>query len=117
MKLWFTTALAAAMSSMFVPPAHQASQSGASKDEVVIDGSKNPEMFPDWYIWEQLFERMPRNTSRSTNGRPIGDEIGITTKNLDIVRQEVRVFDENKRKLVENARTAKADLKSRGKSE
>ena len=31
---------------------------GLPSGTVVIDGRKNPEKFPEWYIWEQTFLRL-----------------------------------------------------------
>ena len=49
---------------MVFAPAHAAAQtpparpSDASEEEVVIDGSKNPELIPQWYAWEFAFRIM-----------------------------------------------------------
>jgi hypothetical protein len=50
---------------MVFAPAHAAAQTpparpsdASSEEEVVIDGSKNPELIPQWYAWEFAFRIM-----------------------------------------------------------
>lgn len=35
------------------------SAQSASGKTLVIDGSKNPELFPQWYVWETFFQALP----------------------------------------------------------
>jgi hypothetical protein len=62
-----------------VPAANSRQQQGQT---VVIDGSKNPERFPEWFVWEQAFESL----SASPGPVPLHREIGVTETDLAVLR-------------------------------
>jgi len=94
-----------------------APQSGQSKPRV-IDGSENPELFPEWFIWELLLETLPRSAP------PEGDRrgnrysvLGLTDSEIQTLLREVREFERSKGILSRQLMAKRAALTASKKSE
>jgi hypothetical protein len=85
----------------------------SSTQAVVIDGSKNPELFPEWYVWERLFEWLP---STATPPQGFGDQAQISTTNYSILSREVKVYHESKQRLERELKERTAALTAQGKT-
>lgn len=84
----------------------------------VIDGSKDPELFPEWFIWEMLFESLPR-TAPAKGDRKVSrySLLGLTDSDIQTLVREVEVFERSKGILSEEIRTTRAALTASKKSE
>jgi hypothetical protein len=80
---------------------------------VVIDGSKNPELFPEWYVWERVFEWLP---SGATPPRGGGDELQISTTNYSILAREVKAYHESKQRLERELKERTAAFTAQGRT-
>jgi len=55
------------ISSLFAPTQSGVSASSSQGKVLIIDGAKNPEEFPEWYVWEFTFRTM--STTSDSAGR------------------------------------------------
>lgn len=59
---------------------------------LTIDGSKNPEMFPQWYVWELAFQQLGQESKRTRF--PLQKQLGLSDAEDKIVMDEVKVFNQ-----------------------
>jgi hypothetical protein len=58
----------------------------------VIDGSKNPDLFPQWYVWEMAFHWLDGGSTESRRPIPLHREIGISETELKFLMDQVKAF-------------------------
>ena len=90
------------------------SQSG---QEVVIEGSKNPELFPEWFTWELAFVWV---SEHSDDGPvPLQKEIGISETDRAVLEEQTRAFRELRAATATRIRDAidKADAQKKSQDE
>jgi hypothetical protein len=95
----------------------QAAPQGGQSEPQVIDGSKNPELFPEWYIWEMLFERLPPTAPAEQEKINHYSRLGLTNSEIQTLVREVRAFGRSKEILSQQLRTTRAALTASKKSE
>lgn len=84
-------------------------QAGGSR-RLTIDGSKNPELFPEWFFWQTGLEalqvppmpQMPRHK-----------QIGVSEADLKILLRESAAFKDYERILTRELRASRAALKGK----
>ena len=104
-------ALAAAC---FSGPAWALQRQGTS-GSLVIDGSKNPELFPEWFIWQQTFIALDRDGS---NARiPVHVELGVSETEAQYLMTEVKGFQDLQAILAKQIREARSTLTAQNKPE
>ena len=74
-----------------VAAASPGSSQTSPSEQVVIDGSKNPEMIPLWLIWQNTFQVVVHIASRKIEGfgAPY-EQIGVSPKEWEIILSEAR---------------------------
>ena len=70
---------------------------------LTIDGSRNPEMFPQWYVWELAFQQLGQESKRTRF--PLQKQLGLSDAEYKVVMDEVKVFNQ----LTETLRKELAD--------
>jgi hypothetical protein len=94
MVRWLAVGIAAGVVSSGVPLASQSAQKPSPKNPFVIagpserleiDGSKNPELIPEWYIWETFFRQL--NTAGT-----IPSALNLTTDEERFLRMELERY-------------------------
>jgi hypothetical protein len=88
------------------------SQSG---QEVVIEGSKNPEQFPEWFTWELAFVWV----SEHSNDGPVSlqKEIGLSETDFAVLKEQARAFRELRAATATRIRDAIDKVNAQKKSE
>ena len=89
------------------------SHDSQASQAVVIDGSKNPELFPEWYVWERTFEWLP---TTATAPREFADEAQLSTANYAVLAREVKVYHESKQRLERELKERTSALTAQGKT-
>jgi hypothetical protein len=69
------------------PPASPFSIPGPS-ERVEIDGSRNPELIPEWYVWETFFRQLH-------NAGTVPSVLNLTESETRALRMEVEAFNKN----------------------
>jgi hypothetical protein len=80
---------------------------------VIIDGSKNPQLFPQWFIWELTFQRLSGDMTKRPI--PLHRELGVTEDELKFVLDEVRSFQQIQQALAKQLRETRNAEIARGK--
>ena len=88
----------------------------APSDRVEIDGSKNPELVPEWYVWETFFRELQKTGT-------VPSELNLTTNETRTLQMEVEQYNnvaidcqkqiENLRPLVGVASNSEVNQKQR----
>ncbi len=86
-----------------------------SSERVVLDGAKNPELFPEWYVWEMVFKKVARGAAHPKT--PLHQELGISERELILLEQERGLFENYEKDLEQKLRNTSAALKAKGTSE
>lgn len=89
-------------------------QSGQPKT-LIIDGSKNPELFPQWFAWETFFQSWPMEYGRRAT--LLRQELGLSDQEVAYLQTEVKRFRDAEGRLKRELRSTRVDLLARGKSE
>jgi hypothetical protein len=92
------------------------------QDAVTLDGSKHPELFPEWFIWEQILQSLPQSVSTSEPQHAlqlpsIDVRLGISKDEMAILVNEARLFQQSKELLRKQLKEVRATLLAQGKSE
>jgi hypothetical protein len=86
----------------------------SSSDEVVIDGTKNPELFPEWFIWQQTLRALDRLAA--TSKTPLYHGLDISGAEWTLIQQEIKVFHELQstleKQLLQTRKAAAAERKT-----
>ena len=80
---------------------------------LIIDGAKNPEKFPEWYIWEFTFRTlstMPDSVGRQS----LSSVIGVSADEMALLRKEVKEHFEREAELGKFLKQTRADLTKAG---
>lgn len=88
-----------------------ASAQRAATQSLVIDGSRNPELIPEWYIWEQTFLAIGRDAAG------IRRKVAIDDDAVKVLLVEGKRFDAAQAVLAEQLRSTRATLTQQRKSE
>ncbi len=99
------------MLAVFLAPLVSSTHSQSS-GEVVIDGAKNPELFPEWFVWEQTLQTLPRlgRTGKTT-------ELDVSRVEWALIQREIKVFQELQTTQEKQHRQIKAAGEPTGKTE
>lgn len=87
----------------------------ADPNAKVIDGSTHPELFPEWFIWEQTFQRLGGDTSK--HPVPLHRQLGVSEPELKLLLDEVRSFNQLEQALAKRLLEAKTSAIAQGASE
>jgi len=63
---------------------------GSDPEEVVLDGSKNPDIFPEWFVWEHTLQWVGGAGAAGTRPVPLRQELGVSRTELTFLLEEVR---------------------------
>lgn len=115
-KLIFLLAIALNVTPCWcVEGAHAPQVAPKAADSLVLDGAKNPELFPEWYVWELVFQRIARGAFHSKE--PIHAQLGINAREFVLIEQETALFENYEKALETKLRDTRSALKAKGKSE
>jgi hypothetical protein len=88
----------------------------------ILDGSKHPELFPEWFIWERVLQSLPLSVStgepqRALQVPPIDVRLGLSKDEMVILVKEAQLFQQSKELLRKQLKEVRATLLAQGKSE
>ena len=89
---------------------------------LVLDGAKNPELFPEWFKWEGFLSSLvdaPRSgvVVHGVKVPPLHEQLGVSEADLGIVLNEVKHFQQIRQTMEKQVRTLNAAMKTEGKPE
>jgi len=93
---WFAFTLIACMASSVSGRSAQSSPKpppspfsiAAPSERIEIDGNKNPELVPEWYVWETFFRQLHKTGT-------VPSELNLTTNETRTLQMEVEQHNKN----------------------
>jgi hypothetical protein len=76
---------------------------------VVIDGSKNPELFPEWFVWERIFDSIGSGAISRASPR----SLGISEPEFTLLTTQAKMFRYARDKAEKQIADTIADLRAK----
>jgi hypothetical protein len=105
------------------PPIHAQDKSPpVPAGTLVLDGAKNPELFPEWFKWERFFTSLvgaplAGAVVHGLKLPPLHVQLGLSEGDLAIVLKEVTRFQTYRQVMETQVRDVIAAMKAQGKRE
>jgi hypothetical protein len=97
----------------FLPCGIATIQGRTAQKEVVIDDSKTPERFPEWFIWEGVFQTLEGQSRPGTTS----NALGVSEAEYAVLLKLTRRFSQNRERTEEQLITRRAALIAAKKNE
>ena len=91
----------------FVTRSGIVAQPATANKPLIIDGAKNPELIPDWYRWERLFNRAGEAARLPDPGSSplMPNVLGLSDGDLAVLRKESELHSVRRRSHEARVRT------------
>jgi len=86
-------------------------------DILTIDGSKNPELLPEWFVWEKTLTMLARDVAASrVDSKALVKDLGIRDAELELLLKEARDEAERGERLYKELAPIGERMRAEGKS-
>lgn len=92
-------------------------EQASSTQTLIIDGSKNPERFPQWYVWETAFRSLPTSQLEPLAQARLLTDLGVSEADLVLIAREASHYRRAETALSKSLRATLGSLKAAAASE